>query len=120
MITGYLLLCIMILLTAGSQILVKRGALRIKTGQGAGLLIRSAFNIPLVIGTAAVVAAPVFYINALSLLPLNRAFSFNGLGYVLVIILSRFFLHEKLSLFHITGGLCILSGFIIWNAGGAG
>lgn len=120
MITGYFLLSIMIILTAGSQILVKRGAMRIQTNQGVCQLIKTAFNIPLIAGSAAVIAAPVLYINALSMLPLNRAFSFNGLSYIFVIILSRLFLHEKVSLFHIAGGLCILVGFIVWNTGGAG
>ncbi len=120
MITGYLLLSTMIILTAGSQILVKRGAMRIQTNQGVRQLIKSAINLPLIAGSAAVFAAPVLYINSLSLLPLNKAFSFNGLSYILVIILSRLFLREKVSLFHIAGGLCILAGFFIWNTGGAG
>ena len=81
------------------------------------MLVRSFINPYIVIGTALVLGAPLLYFSALSRLDLNAAFSFNGLTYVLVIILSRAVLKEKISIFHITGGLFILTGFLIWNQG---
>ena len=117
MIYQYIKLLIMIILTSLSHVLIKIGSNKIRTGSGTGKLIRSFLNLYIIIGMALVLIAPLLYFSALSRLDLNAAFSFNGLGYVLVIILGRSVLKEKISIFHITGGLFILTGFIIWNQG---
>ena len=117
MIHPYIELFVMIILTSLSQVLIKIGSGRIRTGDGSGVLIRSFLNPYIVIGTALVLGAPLLYFSALSGLDLNTAFSFNGLAYILVIILGRSILKEKISIFHIAGGLFILIGFVIWNLG---
>ncbi len=117
MILSYAELLVMIILTSLSQILIKAGSGKIVTERGIGLLIKSFLNPYLIIGTALVLVAPFLYFSALSRLDLNAAFSFNGLGYILVIILGRFVLKEKITALHIAGGLFILTGFVIWNMG---
>ena len=117
MINPYIKLLIMIMLTSLSQVLIKIGSGKIRTGSETGMLIKSFLNPYIVIGTALVLAAPFLYFSALSQLDLKTAFSFNGLAYILVIILGRSILKEKISIFHITGGLLILTGFVIWNQG---
>ena len=117
MIRPYIELLIMIILTSLSQVLIKIGSGKIRTGDGSGMLISSFINPYIIIGTALVLGAPLLYFSALSHLNLNTAFSFNGLAYILVIILGRSILKEKISIFHIAGGLLILAGFVIWNQG---
>ncbi len=117
MINPYIKLLIMVILTSLSQVLIKTGSGKIRTGSGTAIMIRSFLNPYLVIGIVLVLAAPLLYFSALSQLDLKTAFSFNGLAYILVIILGRFVLKERISIFHITGGLFILTGFLIWNQG---
>lgn len=117
MIFQYIKLILMIILTSLSQILIKTGSGKIRTGNGTGKFIRSFLNPYIIAGMVMVLGAPLLYFSALSRLTLNTAFSFNGLGYVFVIILGRTVLKEKISVFHIAGGLLILTGFIIWNWG---
>ncbi len=117
MIYPYIKLIIMIILTSFSQILIKIGSGRVRTGDGVSILIRSFFNPHLIIGMGLVLSAPLLYFSALSQLNLNTAFSFNGLAYIVVIILGRSVLKEKISGFHIAGGMLILTGFLIWNYG---
>ncbi len=117
MIHSYVKLLVMIILTSLSQIFIKAGSGKIVTGRGTGMLIKTFLNPYLITGTVLVMAAPFLYFSALSRLDLNAAFSFNGLGYILVIILGRFVLKEKITVLHIAGGLFILTGFVIWNTG---
>ena len=113
----YIKLLIMIILTSLSQVIIKIGSGKIRTGSGTGMLLKSFLNPYIIFGTALVMIAPLLYFSALSRLDLNTAFSFNGLGYILVIILGRSVIKEKISIFHIAGGLFILTGFLIWNQG---
>ncbi len=117
MIFQYIKLLIMIILTSFSQVFIKIGSGRLRTGDGVFVLIKSFCNIPLIIGMILVLSAPLLYFSVLSQLNLNIAFSFNGLAYIVVIILGRFVLKEKISVFHLTGGLFIFTGFLIWNSG---
>lgn len=107
----------MVVLTSLSQILIKTGSQKIITKSGTAVLIKTFLNPYIITGMAFVAAAPLLYFSALSRLPLNAAFSFNGLGYIIVIILGGLVLKERISVFHIAGGLLILGGFVVWNMG---
>jgi drug/metabolite transporter (DMT)-like permease len=113
----YSKLLLMVILTSFSQILIKSGSAKIKTNMGFFVFLKTFFNAYIIIGLAMVLGAPFLYFSALSQVPLNLGFSINGLNYILVIILGHFVLKEKVSVFHITGALLILSGFIVWNQG---
>ena len=117
MIYPYIKLLVMIILTSLSQVFIKMGSGKIRTGEGLFVLIRSFLNPFIVTGMVLVMGAPLLYFSALSRLNLNTAFSFNGLAYIVVIILGRSILKEKISIFHIAGGLFILIGFVILNQG---
>ena len=117
MIAVYIKLFLMVILTSFSQILIKTGSGKIITKRGTAVLFKTFFNPFIIVGMVSVAVAPLFYFSALSILPLNAAFSFNGLGYILVIILSGLILKERITIFHISGGLLILGGFLVWNMG---
>ncbi len=117
MITVYIKLFLMVMLTSFSQILIKIGSGKIITKSGTAVLIKTFFNPFIIVGLAFVAVAPLLYFSALSILPLNAAFSFNGLGYIIVIILGGFILKERITVFHIAGGLLIFGGILVWNMG---
>ena len=107
----------MVILTSLSQIFIKIGSRKIITNSGVRVLIKTFLNYYIIIGISFVVAAPLLYFSALSSVPLNIAFSVNGLGYIIVIVLGRLVLKEHISIFHIIGGLLIFGGFMVWNMG---
>ena len=110
-------LLIMIIMTSLSQIIIKIGSDKIITNSGKATLLKSFFNCYIIFGLVLVLIAPLLYFSALSRVPLNFAYSVTGLGYLIVIILGRLILKEGISFFHIAGGVLILVGFIVWNAG---
>lgn len=111
----YLALLLMVLLNTAGQILVKRGAIRIRSHRGIAHLLRTMLNWPLALGGLSVVAAPLLYMYALSHLPLSIGYSFSGLTYLLVVLTGHLLLKERITLYHIAGTLCILAGLSIWN-----
>lgn len=102
-------------LAALGQILVKKGSLRLKTDRGRAALVRSLFNLPLMGGALAVLAAPLLYFSALEKVPLLYAYSFSALAYPLVLLGARFFLKEKLTSRHWLGIVSVCAGLIVWN-----
>ena len=62
--------------------------------------------------------ATIFYLLALSSLPLSIAYPMLSGGYVLVVLLSKIFLKEKVSVKRWIGVFIIIAGiFIIFNSG---
>lgn len=112
---GYAALALMVLLTTTGQLFLKGGSQRIDFSRGFVRGLRSMANFRTLLGGVTVVAAPLLYMYALSLLPLSTAYGFTGLGYVGVVLGSRIVLEEKITLYHIYGSLVILSGLILWN-----
>jgi len=102
-------------LTALGQVLVKKGALRIISGRGMVLLVRSFFNIPLMTGAASVLAAPLLYFAALRKIPLLYAYSFSALSYPLVLLGARLLLKENLTARHWLGVASVCAGLVVWN-----
>ena len=111
----YLALLLMVLLNTAGQILVKRGAIRIRSHRGIGHLLRTMVNWPLALGGLSVIAAPILYMYALAHLPLSIGYSFSGLTYLLVVLTGHLLLKERITLYHIAGTLCILAGLSVWN-----
>ena len=62
--------------------------------------------------------ATIFYLLALSKLPLSIAYPMLSSGYVLVVLLSKIFLKEEVSLKRWLGVFIIMIGiFVIFNSG---
>lgn len=117
--TPYPALLLMVLMTTTGQLLLKRGSARIAfRRQGKIRLARglkSMLNPYTMAGGLSVAGAPLLYMYALSRLPLSAAYGFSGLSYVGVVLGSRLFLHERVTLYHISGSLVILAGLALWN-----
>lgn len=108
-------LLVMVLLTTAGQLGAKTGALRLRPGKGLRPLLRSAFNLPLLAGTGAVLTAPLFYFYALARIPLSQAYGFTALNYILVHFAGTLFLGEKKNRYHTAGILCIAAGVAVWS-----
>ncbi len=74
----------------------------------------------LVVGLAAVIyaAATLLWINLLRQVPLNKAYVFMALSFLLVPIASHFVFHEPLTLGHWVGTALVVAGIVatvVWD-----
>ena len=106
--------------TSIGQILQKIGSGRVKN-EHLNIGIKSIFIFfdPFIFGALIMLFfATVFYLFALSKLPLSIAYPMLSSGYVLVVLMSKIFLKEKVSLRRWLGVFIIIIGiFIIFNSG---
>lgn len=104
-----------IMLSVG-QILFKNAAGRVDASSVGKLVWSLALN-PYFIGALVVYGTmTVFWVLALSRHPLSVAYSFIGLSFIFLPILSRVFLQEALSPGVIAGGVLITAGVIVVSA----
>lgn len=115
MMIGYMALILMVLFTTAAQVLIKLGASRIEVGGNLLLLIRTAFNRYIVLGSIFVLLATMVYIFALTRVPLNIAYSFTGFNYILVFLAGWKILKEKVNVFQFIGVTIIFIGILTWN-----
>ncbi len=115
MMIGYLALILMVLFTTSAQLCVKLGASRIPVTKNLAVLIRAGFNTYMVFGGICVLLAGAAYIFALTRVPLNTAYSFTGLNYILVFLASWRILKEKVNALQFIGVILIFFGILIWN-----
>lgn len=102
---------------AAGQVLFKLGALASNAvPEGASLLARYA-NGYLVAAFAVYVAATVAWVYVLKTVPLNFAYPFMALAFVVVPVVAHFFVGEPLAWHHLVGGLVIAAGIWIVQAG---
>ena len=111
--SGYLLLLIMPAMVTTGQVLLKKSAGNILTGEGLRRFVLSFLKPGIIAGIAAVAFAPLIYIKALGEVPLSEAFAFNSLNYVLVFFSGRLILRERVNPLQITGVILITAGFLI-------
>jgi multidrug transporter EmrE-like cation transporter len=102
-----------VVIASTGQILMKRGALRGRTG----FIIRSFLDPFTIAGYALMLASTVVSTIALKVLPLKLTVSLQPLGFLVVVFLSVVLLHEKVQRHHIWGMLVILAGIVIFNLG---
>jgi len=102
----YLILLLSSLLAVAGQILFKLGA---QNATHLGMFI----NPRLFFGLCAYGSSTLLWIFALSKLPLNIAYAFTALTFLLVYTLSAFYLHEAISLQGWLGLAAILVGFLL-------
>ncbi len=105
----YLFLALSVTLASISQVLLKKGAL-----QEYGSFFKQYVN-PWVIGGYALLLVSVFLTNcALRTLDYLNAPMAESFGFVLVLVLSALFFHEKITLRRSVGIGCIIAGMIIF------
>ena len=105
------------LLTACSmacgQILFKLGAKNWGGETLAGWIISFVTNPFLVIAVFLYAFTIIIWIYTLRILPLSIAYPITALSYVIVPIISYFFLQEKVTVYSILGSACIIAGVLI-------
>jgi drug/metabolite transporter (DMT)-like permease len=118
--TPYVFMGIAVIFNSIGQIMQKIGSGRVKK-EHLHLGIKSVFVFfnPYILGALAMLFfATVFYLLALSKLPLSIAYPMLSSGYVIVILLSKIFLNEKVNFKRWLGVFIIIVGiFIIFNSG---
>lgn len=111
-----------VVFTSIGQVLQKIGSGKVKREHmRLGLKSIFVFLNPTIIAALVMLAvATLFYLLALSRLPLSIAYPLLSSEYVLVVILSKIFLKEKVNLKRWIGVFVIIVGiFIIFNSTGA-
>lgn len=98
---------------AGGQILFKLGASS-WSGDTLGQWVWSFVINPFLVSAVFLYAFTIIvWIYVLKILPLAIAYPLTALSYVLVPAISYFFLHEKVSIYTLSGSLLIILGVII-------
>lgn len=114
----YVALCILFAcLLATGQILFKMGALLLEQSSRGGLSLDVLKNGYLVLAVCLYALATVLWIWILRRIPLNVAYPFTAIAYMLVPIAGFFILKEPLSGRLVFGSLLIVAG--VWIIGGA-
>ncbi len=116
MIYDYFLLTINLTLGLFGQLFLKKNVGLIDHTQGLLKYIQSFLHLKLIIAFSLILFSPVFYLLALSNLPLGNAYVFTSLNYPLIIIGAYLYLGEKISIGQIFGGILILIGLIAYNS----
>ncbi len=99
----------MILWGLVSVVLASVGQLFLKLGVGR-------LSLPLLVGLALYGLSTLAWLFLLRSVPLSRAYPLLALNFVLVPLLSRLFLGEKLGPDYVAGTLLLLGGLaLIWN-----
>ena len=111
----YVLALISIMLGSVGQFILKLGSAGVKTGNGIWLTILSFINIKISAAVACFVVSMVLWVFVLRKMELSLAYPMVSLGYIFVMLLSYYFLHEQLSLTKLAGTGLIVAGVIVLN-----
>ena len=112
--THYLALAGVVLLSAASQILLKRGVTDLVLSRGFRAALAS-LRPGLVAGVAAVGVSTVLYIWALTGMELGTAFAVTALTQIVVVAAGRVFLRERMRALHLVGFFLVILGLVIWT-----
>jgi drug/metabolite transporter (DMT)-like permease len=113
-VTRHLLIFLVgVVLASVGQILMKLGALRSRARR----LIASLLDPYSVAGYALMLTSTITSTIALKVLPLKVTVSLLPLGYVIVVLLSRLVLGERMRRGQLFGMFIILAGIILFNQG---
>ena len=111
-----LLLMFAVLSAASGQLMLKYG-MRIATARARGshgsLVIAAATTPWLLLGLAVFAISAVAWLAVLSRVPLNVAYPFNAIGYLVILAASVLVLHERANLLTWAGSLLVVSGLLI-------
>jgi multidrug transporter EmrE-like cation transporter len=114
---GSLLLVVFAVIAASTgQLMLKHGMQvavdRARVSHGS-LVIAAATTPWVILGLVVFAVSAVAWLGALSRLPLNVAYPFNALGYVVILTASVLVLHERAGLLTWAGSLLVVSGLVI-------
>lgn len=114
---GYLYISLTVMLTVYGQLILKwqidmSGAIVAGSSSKAELLLKLLLNPWIISGLGSAFAASLFWMLALTKLPLSTAYPLTATGFILVLGLSALFLGESLSFWKILGTLMIVSGIV--------
>lgn len=101
---------------AGGQLMLKHGMqlATSKAHNSHGSLVVAAATTPwVVLGLVVFAISAVAWLGALSKVPLNVAYPFNAVGYIVILASSVLVLHERATVLTWAGSLLVVSGLII-------
>ena len=105
-----------VLSAATAQLMLKHG-MQLATARAHashGSLVTAAATTPWVLlGLTVFAISAVAWLGALSRVPLNVAYPFNAVGYIVILVTSVLVLHERANLWTWAGSLLVVSGLII-------
>ena len=114
---GSLLLVIFAVVAASTGQLMLKHGMQVAVAQAHrsnGSLVTAAATTPWVLlGLAVFAVSAVAWLGALSRVPLNVAYPFNAVGYLVVLIASVLVLHERANIWTWAGSLLVVSGLVI-------
>ena len=110
--TNFALTLATVLGIAAGQVLFKLGALSSNVAPEGASLVARYLNGYLIVAFAVYVIATVAWVYVLKTVPLNIAYPFMALAFVVVPVVAHFFVGEPLAWNHLVGGLVIAGG--IW------
>ncbi|XCH78659.1 MAG: EamA family transporter [Candidatus Dehalobacter alkaniphilus] len=111
----YLLALISIALGSTGQFVLKLAAGELRPDSGIWNLIYSMISLKMVFAVSCFVFSMLMWIFVLRKLELSIAYPMVSLGYILVMLLSFFFLQEQVSAAKVGGTLLIVAGVIVLN-----
>ncbi len=112
----YVLALMSIMLGSVGQFILKLGSADVRTGDGIWATLLSFINIKISAAVACFVVSMVLWVFVLRKMELSIAYPMVSLGYVFVMLLSFYFLHEQLSLTKFLGTGLIVAGVVVLNA----
>ena len=114
---GSLLLVIVSVATASTGQLMLKHGMQLATARARGSngsLVTAAATTPWVLlGLAVFALSAVAWLGVLSRVPLNVAYPFNALGYIVILVASVLVLHEHANLLTWGGSLLVVAGLIL-------
>jgi multidrug transporter EmrE-like cation transporter len=114
---GSLLLVIFSVIAASTGQLMLKHGMQLATARAHGSngsLVTAAATTPWVLlGLAVFAVSAVAWLGALSRVPLNVAYPFNAVGYIVILVTSVLVLHEHANLLTWAGSLIVVAGLIV-------
>jgi drug/metabolite transporter (DMT)-like permease len=101
---------------AGGQLMLKHG-MQLATARARGshgsLVVAAATTPWVLLGLVVFAISAVAWLGALSRVPLNVAYPFNAVGYIVILAASVLVLHERATVLTWAGSLLVVTGLII-------
>ncbi|MFT4680703.1 MAG: drug/metabolite transporter (DMT)-like permease [Flavobacteriales bacterium] len=112
---GYLSILVMSGLVTAAQVLLKRNAMNLTGLRSISDFTSLIRKFEVLIAVICIAAAPIFYIAALWVLPLNKAFMMTSINMFVVPVAGKVFFNEKLGPKRIMGISLILVGVLLYS-----
>jgi len=102
-------------LVTAAQVLLKRNAMNLTGLRSVNDIVSIIKNIEVRIAIICTAAAPIFYIAALWVLPLNKAFMMTSINMFVVPVAGKVFFNEKLGTKRMIGISLIIVGVLLYS-----